>query len=1293
METEAGEGWESGSLAGDGSAAEHLLGAGARLGSYRIESLIGKGGMGEVYLARDERLQRFVAIKRIRLERAADGEHRERFRREALAVAQLSHPAIVQVYEWLETPAGNCLVMEWIRGRNLAEVIAAGELDLRRTLRLTYEIAEGLAEAHGKGLIHRDLKPENVLVTSSGHAKIVDFGLATGHKPDIESDTALTRSGVLLGTFHTMSPEQAGGFDLDHRSDLFSVGCILYEMLTGRSPFRGDGWMDTLRRVICEAPAPLASLRPDLPPALVEVVESLLCKEPEGRPANAWALCQSLETLLLGSPPSAEANPYLRVADMAAVPANDGTQKEPRDFRLEAGVRALLRVVPLDSGLKTSGWEDTAFFEAMARGVRRLRELVSFHGGTEVEKGEALLALFERPADAVACALAHREAMAELAALTGQHLATGAVVHFGELMLRHNPPQEVARGARPVEVEGIAKVLAAKVGSLLASGQILLTRAAFDLARRGLSGAELQKEDGPLPGDLRWLAHGAYVFDGLEEPIELFEVGIEGRSPLAAPADSSGVRRVLSPSEEKMLGWRPAREQPIPFRPSWSLVERIGEGGFGEVWLARHRSGEQRVFKFCWDASRLRALKREVTLLGILKDSLGDRDDIARIFDWQFEQSPFFVELEYSDGGSLARWAEEQGGLERLALAERLELGAKVAEALAAAHSVGVLHKDIKPDNVLVMRGAEGSWKIKLADFGLGRVAAGDLLGLGPFGFSFAFSEADSGAGTLGYLAPELVEGKAATVQADLYSLGVLIYQLVAGDFKRALAPGWERDVADPVLRSDLASFVDGQPERRPASARDIAERLRTLEARRSRQHEEREQEERTRAQERAIASAQRRRRVATGVAALSLLVLALVGLFALKAARAGEQVRREAEKSETVALFLEDLIGITDPLVGLGGKVSARDVLDRGAGRIDELAGQPEVQARLMDVMSRAYTNLGHHDVSLELAEKAFTLRRERLGPDHPATVRTRHLLGQLRCDLGDTEAGVQEMQESLVILRRFPGPGLVADLVATAFYLHYFRGDHQGAKDLLEESLAMAEELDLPAVKILDIRQQLAPVYGDLGRIDEGIALLRGTIAQSRQLGQSPLLVAIMEANLTDLEWTNGNLGEAERLARSATAAFEHEWGSEQAWVIMMKALHGQILHALGRPDEARIQLEAAVAANRRIGDASIRAALALSGLAWSQHDRGDCGEALALADEALAICTREQANPELNPAAFLRAIKADCLARSERSGEARELFERSLPSLIEHYPKSPLTSAARSWRQNLEPAGEGR
>ena len=286
-----------------------------RLGAYRLESSLGRGGMGEVFLAWDERLERHVAIKRILAEPAPGA--RARFRREAKAAAGLNHPAIVQVFDLLETEAGDCLVMEYVEGRSLAEWIAAGELDLEAALRLGAEVAEGLGEAHARGLVHRDLKPENVQVTRGGHAKILDFGLAGLLWSDdsgtdsravtltetaaLDQATALTRPGALLGTVHAMSPEQAGGRPVDHRSDLFALGGLLYEMLTGRAPFRGDNLLDTLRRVTSEDPAPLAELRPDLPAALIELIDALLAKEPVRRPQNAQLVADVLDRLRAGS--------------------------------------------------------------------------------------------------------------------------------------------------------------------------------------------------------------------------------------------------------------------------------------------------------------------------------------------------------------------------------------------------------------------------------------------------------------------------------------------------------------------------------------------------------------------------------------------------------------------------------------------------------------------------------------------------------------------------------------------------------------------------------------------------------------------------------------------------------------------------------------------------------------------------------------------------------------------------------------------------------------------------------
>lgn len=874
-----------------------------RLGAYRIEGVLGQGGMGEVFLARDERLGRHVAIKRIRPELPVGEHQRERFRREARAAARLSHPAIVQVFDLLETPDGDCLVMERVEGCSLAEAIARREIDLRLALRLAGEISEGLAEAHAKGLLHRDLKPENVLVTTAGHAKILDFGLARmlwSEGEDDESSSGLTQAGTLVGTVHAMSPEQASGRAVDHRSDLFALGGLLYEMLTGRAPFRGDHWLDTLRRVTGEEPEPLARLRPELPPGVVELVEQLLRKNPAERPPNARVVAQTLEQLRDGAPAGISEPPPARAfpASAPAELAEQATGEWPApsaggESQVETAIRALLRVERVAVSGQRSEAEQARL---AARYDRGLRERVARHGGVEVEKGEGFLALFERPIDAVACALAHHRAL-------DVDLQARAAVHLGEVLLRHNPPEEVSRGARSLEVEGSAKGVVARLAALGGAGQTLLTQGAFDLARRA-------RGEGDEAGGLRWLAHGRYVCAGIEEALEVFEVGIEGLAPLAPPADSAAARRMLSLSEERMLGWRPATGQTIPRREHWVLVERVGEGGFGEVWLARHKTGERRVFKFCFDVERLRALKREVTLFRLLKEVLGHREDIARILDWNFEEAPYFVEAEYTEGGNLVCWAEEQGGLGMVPLVIRLDLLAEVAEALSAAHSVGVLHKDVKPENVLITVDRDGHPRARLTDFGIGLLTERERLetpGFTPLGFTETLCTADLGTGTLGYLAPELMEGKPATIQADVYSLGVLLYQLVTADFSRTVAPGWQRDIADEILAEDIACFVDGRPERRPASAREVAERLRTLEGRRRARAEEA-------ARKLALERAQRRRKVATVVATVAAVMLAVVTVMAVRES----QARREAEAArERAALRQKQAEGLIGFMLG----------------------------------------------------------------------------------------------------------------------------------------------------------------------------------------------------------------------------------------------------------------------------------------------------------------------------------------------------------------------------------------
>jgi serine/threonine-protein kinase len=271
--------------------------------------------MGEVFLAWDDRLKRRVAIKRIRHDSAVTSQRRERFRREAQAVAGLSHSAIVQIYDIAEDSSGDCIVMEYVEGRTLAALLnAGGPIAPGLAARLAREIAEGLQAAHAAGFVHRDLKAENVIVTASAHAKILDFGLS---KSVFESaDESLTADGTVLGTFHAMSPEQARGGEVDSRSDLFSLGVLLYEMLTGTSPFRGTNPLDTLKRVTTDQPPPVQALRPGVPAALGSLVERLLAKDPEGRPRDAQAV--ALELGRIERLPEGEGAPWPPGRDNAA---------------------------------------------------------------------------------------------------------------------------------------------------------------------------------------------------------------------------------------------------------------------------------------------------------------------------------------------------------------------------------------------------------------------------------------------------------------------------------------------------------------------------------------------------------------------------------------------------------------------------------------------------------------------------------------------------------------------------------------------------------------------------------------------------------------------------------------------------------------------------------------------------------------------------------------------------------------------------------------------------------------
>lgn len=278
---------------------------GQQIGHYRVEHRLGEGGMGEVFLATDTRLDRQVAFKILASGFAQDPDHMQRFWQEAKLMSGMSHPNIAHLYDVGKQNGVDFIVMEFVSGEQLAKRIATGHLTLKEMVHYGGQIAEGLDAAHSQGIVHRDIKPANIMITDRGHVKILDFGLAkTRPKPRAATasrndDTQrMTDLNVVMGTVHYMSPEQALGREVDHRSDIFSLGAVLYEMATGRPPFEGANSQETLARILTGKPEAMARFNYDVPPELDRIVLKCLEKDPEDRYQTAREIAIDLRSLL-----------------------------------------------------------------------------------------------------------------------------------------------------------------------------------------------------------------------------------------------------------------------------------------------------------------------------------------------------------------------------------------------------------------------------------------------------------------------------------------------------------------------------------------------------------------------------------------------------------------------------------------------------------------------------------------------------------------------------------------------------------------------------------------------------------------------------------------------------------------------------------------------------------------------------------------------------------------------------------------------------------------------------------
>ncbi len=520
-----------------------------RVGPYRIEDRLGVGGMGAVYRAYDERLERTVAIKQILPELAGDAKAWKRHRREAKAVARMNHQTIVQIYDIEEHSSGDWIVMELVDGETLFAMVQDGPLELDLALDLIRQITAGVAAAHASGVIHRDLKTENVMVTPDRRIKILDFGLAKAQWRG--ADKSISIEGSILGTGRAMSPEQALGDEVSYRSDLFSLGTLIYEVVTGEAPFSGSSIFRVLAQVCSDPHPPPRSVNPAIPEDLAALIDRLLEKDPAKRPEGAEEVLAILDPIEASD--SGQAPAPAIAAPEPATPAGDGDRagddtlwmhpgRRPGARRKESTsglhIRTLLRIT-LKQPRRGARLGSSRAQVVATRHDRMVRDLLAKSGGLEIDKlDDGFLLLFELPWEAVSYALTYQEKLADFRQQEGVDLEAGAGIHLGEMHMTENLPADVTRGAKLLEVQGPAKLIAGRAADLAGGGQTLMTQMAFELARRALAGDETELSE------LDWVAHGRYRFQDVGEEQPIFEVGPPGKTSSRPPAGTPATRRL-----------------------------------------------------------------------------------------------------------------------------------------------------------------------------------------------------------------------------------------------------------------------------------------------------------------------------------------------------------------------------------------------------------------------------------------------------------------------------------------------------------------------------------------------------------------------------------------------------------------------------------------------------------------------------------------------------------------------------------------------------------------------------
>jgi len=725
-----------------------------------------------------------------------------------------------------------------------------------------------------------------------------------------------------------------------------------------------------------------------------------------------------------------------------------------------------------------------------------------------------------------------------------------------------------------------------------------------------------------------------------------------------------------------------AGEHP-PLRPTWSLVERLCGGGSGELWRARHdKTGDQRVYKFAVDADALKAIKREITLYRLLRETVGERADLVRIFDWNLEHSPFFLESEYVAGGDVRQWSEGQGGLSAVPMETLLDIVAQCAEIMAIAHGVGVLHKDLKPSNVLIVERGPNP-RIKLADFGSGALLDAtrlSSLGITRLGYTATVGVFDSSSGTPLYLPPEVLAGQPATVQADIYALGIMLYQAVVADWRKPLASGWEREVSDPLLREDIAAAVDGDPARRLADAAELARRLRSLDVRRAqRTAEETDRQRAQDLQERLARTELRRRWTLTTIAVLAVGLLATLFLYLqLRNSERGReqalaQARNEAAAAAQINDYLTSLFDAASPEVAAGKPIAPRALVDAGHAQIsDRFRDQPLLRARLLATVGSLYCKLELPEDCRKDLEQALALERANGGADVLIQAQQRYWLaqasiGQNRWDDADKalrqvipvfESRLTATDSTLTAARRALGVAL--------------RNEQKTTESIavLEKARAALGPRDAnESLDAADDDGALADSYADGGRVAEALKLDESRLATVRaRVGTSDLRYLNALRDLAHVEYLATHYEAAEKAQRDVVAGYRGIYGDDAHAVIDAEGDLADMLNTQNKTAEAVEWGKRVVDSFRaRAGPDNPDFAISLSNLGELLEQLGDYPHALPYLREAYDITQRHFGNSNLETF-VVRANLGRLLTFMHRDPEALEWLLPEIPPSLE-------------------------